>query len=121
MRSSLLAMRRAGCVRISLGVESAAAPVLAGMGKGIAPADVRAAVAAARQLGFQIRLYMIAGAPGETRSTLEESIAFVREVQPTEVIWNPYTLFPGHARFQSVRCSGAKLMRSVFSRMIFSS
>ena len=41
----LLAMRRAGCVRISLGVESAAAPkCLHVMGKGIDPADVRPAV-----------------------------------------------------------------------------
>ncbi len=103
---TLVAMRRAGCVRISMGVESAAAPVLRGMGKGIAPADVRSAVAAARQLGFQIRLYMIAGAPGETRSTLEESIAFIRQVQPTEVIWNPHTLFPGTRDFSQMRQGG---------------
>jgi radical SAM superfamily enzyme YgiQ (UPF0313 family) len=103
----LAAMRRAGCVRISLGVESAAEPVLAGMGKGIAPAHVRTAVAAARQLGFQIRLYMIAGAPGETRAMLEESIAFVREVQPTEVIWNPFTIFPGTRDFSHAVQLGA--------------
>jgi len=108
----LLAMRRAGCVRISLGVESAAAPVLAGMGKGIVPDNVRAAVAAARQLGYQIRLYMIAGAPEETQATLEESIAFIRDAAPTEVIWNPYTLFPGTRAFsQAVQLGAADAER----------
>ncbi len=115
----LLAMRRAGCMRISLGAESAAAPVLDGMNKGIVPADVRAAVAAARQLGFQIRLYMIAGAPGETRATLQESIDFIREVQPTEVIWNPYTLFPGTREYCSAVERGEADADTFFTKTFF--
>lgn len=115
----LLAMRCAGCMRLSLGVESAAAPVLDGMGKGIEPADVRAAVAAARRLGYQIRLYMIAGAPGETRSTIEESIAFIREVQPTEVIWNPFTLFPGTRDYRSAVERGEAAADIFFTKTFF--
>ncbi len=95
----LLAMRRAGCVRISLGVETACEELLARIGKGISPHDARQAVALARRLGFQVRLYMIAGMPEETRQMLEESIAFVRDCRPTEVIWNPYTIFPGTRDF----------------------
>lgn len=95
----LLAMRRAGCVRISLGLETANEELLARIGKGISPPDIQQAVALSRQLGFQVRLYMIAGMPGETRQMLEESIAFVQECRPTEVIWNPYTVFPGTREF----------------------
>ena len=115
----LIAMRRAGCVRISLGVESASTEVLARIGKGIVPAAVRAAVALARQLGFQIRLYMIAGAPGETRATLQESIDFVRDVQPTEVIWNPYTLFPGTRDFSAAIQRGEIEADDFFTKMFF--
>ena len=98
-RELLLKMRLAGCVRISLGLESASDGLLARIGKGIAPQDAARGVALARELGFQVRLYMIVGAPGETRQTLEESIAFVRSCRPTEVIWNPYTVFPGTRDF----------------------
>jgi radical SAM superfamily enzyme YgiQ (UPF0313 family) len=112
-------MRRAGCVRISLGVESAAAPVLARMGKGIEPADVRTAVATARKLGFQIRLYMIVGAPGETRSTLEKSIAFIRDAAPTEVLWNPFTVFPGTRNYQSAVERGEADAEQFFTKTFF--
>ena len=115
----LFAMRRAGCVRISLGVESACPEVLARIGKGIAPADVRGAVALARQLGFQIRLYMIAGAPGETRASLEQSIAFIRDVEPTEVIWNPYTLFPGTRDFCAAMQRGEADTEDFFTKKFF--
>ena len=115
----LIAMRRAGCVRISLGVESACPEVLARIGKGIAPADVSGAVALARQLGFQIRLYMIAGAPGETRASLEQSIAFIRDIAPVEVIWNPYTLFPGTRDFFAAVQRGEAATEDFFTKNFF--
>jgi len=98
-REVLREMRLAGCVRISMGLESASERLLARIGKGIKLPDAVRAVALARELGFQVRLYMIVGTPGETRQTLEESIAFVRDCRPTEVIWNPYTVFPGTRDF----------------------
>jgi anaerobic magnesium-protoporphyrin IX monomethyl ester cyclase len=115
----LLAMRRAGCVRISLGVESAAASVLARMCKGIVMADVGRAVNLARQLGFQVRLYMIAGAPGETQSALQESIAFVRDTAPTEAIWNPFTLFPGTRDYHAAVERGEANAESFFAKTFF--
>lgn len=100
-------MRLSGCVRISLGLESASEKLLARLGKGISPGDAARAVALAREFGFQVRLYMIVGSPGETRRTLEQSIAFVRSCRPTEVIWNPYTLFPGTRDFDDLARQGA--------------
>ena len=115
----LIAMRRAGCVRISMGVESASEAILQAMGKRIRPAEVRRSVALARRFGFQIRLYMIAGAPGETRPSLEESIAFIRDVEPTEVIWNPYTLFPGTPDFSTAVQRGEVDAEAFFTKTFF--
>jgi len=69
-------MAEAGCVEVSLGFESGSAAVLREMNKRFTPADVRAtsellAAHAIRRIGF-----LLLGGPGETRETVEESLAF---------------------------------------------
>ena len=99
-------MRRAGCQRISLGVESGAPAILQRLNKQLDLNAVRQATRQARAVGLQVRFYMIAGAPGETDRTLEQSIAFVRDCAPSEVIWNPYTLLPGTPAFAQACAAG---------------
>jgi len=99
-------MRRAGCRRISLGVESGSPRILKNLNKQIALDDVRTATATARKFGFQIRFYMIVGSPGETWRTLQESIDFVAAAGPSEVLWNPFTLLPGTREFLRAQQAG---------------
>jgi len=91
----LSAMRASGCQRISLGVESAAPGILQRLNKNITPAAVQTATRLARRIGLPVRYYMIVGSPGETMATLQQSLTFVNEAGPTEVIYNPFTLLPG--------------------------
>jgi oxygen-independent coproporphyrinogen-3 oxidase len=78
---ALLATYRAGGVtRLSFGVQSMVPHVLAALGRTHDPANVRAAVAAARDAGFEtFNLDLIFGAAGETadgwRRTLDEVLA----------------------------------------------
>jgi radical SAM superfamily enzyme YgiQ (UPF0313 family) len=70
------AMADAGCVEVSLGFESGSPAVLRQMHKRFSPDEVRRAsdVLAAhriRRMGF-----LLLGGPGETRETVEESLAF---------------------------------------------
>ncbi len=70
------AMAEAGCVEVSLGFESGSPAVLREMNKRFTPADVRQAsdllaAHAIRRMGF-----LLLGGPGETRETVEESLAF---------------------------------------------
>ncbi len=99
-------MRRAGCRRISLGVESASPRILKNLNKNIDPAAVRKAAGLARRCGLQVRFYMIAGSPGETMETLNESLALIREARPSEVIFNPFTLLPGTQAFEDAERDG---------------
>jgi radical SAM superfamily enzyme YgiQ (UPF0313 family) len=74
------AMAEAGCVEVSLGFESGSARVLREMNKRFTPADVRAvsellAAHDIRRMGF-----LLLGGPGETRETVEESIAFAESL-----------------------------------------
>jgi tetratricopeptide (TPR) repeat protein len=43
---------------------------------------------------------MITGCRGETAETLKQSADFVKSAKPCQVIFNPFTLFPGTKEFQ---------------------
>ena len=78
----LTAYRAAGADRLSFGVQSMSAHVLATLGRTHDPANVERAVADARAAGFErMNLDLITGTPGETpddwRRTLDAAIALV--------------------------------------------
>ena len=74
------AMARAGCVEVSLGFESGSPGVLRVMNKLFEPQEVREiserlAAHGIRRLGF-----VLLGGPGETRESVDESLAFARSL-----------------------------------------
>lgn len=115
----LEAMRRSGCERISLGVESAAPSVLARLGKRLDREAVWQATHQARAVGLQVRWYLIAGSPGETPETLAATEAFVRAAGSDQVIWNPFTLFPGTRACDEAVGAGLITPENFFSSDLF--
>ena len=69
-------MKRAGCQRISYGIESANPRILKILRKGITPAQAVQAVRWTRQAGIRSLAYFMLGSPGETRETIEQTIRF---------------------------------------------
>jgi anaerobic magnesium-protoporphyrin IX monomethyl ester cyclase len=69
-------MRRAGCVRIFFGIESGNERMLRVMNKKIDLKDVYPAVSAARGAGIQTGGFFIIGYPGETDSSLLDTLRF---------------------------------------------
>jgi len=79
------AMRRAGFVALGVTVESAANPVLAGLGKSFSEADVHAAAHAVGRHDIPCLWVFLLGGPGETEETVEQTIRFAAErVRPTD-------------------------------------
>jgi len=115
----LRAMRGAGCQRISLGVESAAPEILKRLNKNITPSTIQTATRLARQVGLPVRYYMIVGSPGETMTTLQQSLTFIREAGPTEAIFNPFTLLPGTREWEKAVQSGASDPQCFFTDTFF--
>jgi radical SAM superfamily enzyme YgiQ (UPF0313 family) len=70
------AMAEAGCVEVSLGFESGSERVLREMNKRFAPADVRATSDLLAAHGIRRMGFLLLGGPGETRETVEQSLAF---------------------------------------------
>jgi anaerobic magnesium-protoporphyrin IX monomethyl ester cyclase len=96
----LFLMRKAGCQRISLGIESGSERILENINKKTDFETVQKTTRLARKFGFQIRYYMITGCRGETAETIKQSEDFVTSAKPCQAIFNPFTLFPGTKEFQ---------------------
>ena len=95
----LLALRLAGCQRISLGIESGSPTVLEVINKRLNPEKVIKVMQMARKVGLQIRFYMIVGNRGETEETFRESLELIKEAQPNDYIFSHLYYVPGTEEF----------------------
>jgi len=88
-------MRRAGCIQISYGIESANAAVRRFLDKRIQIEDVKAAFAATRRCGILPRAYFIYGCPGDNDRTMQEALDLVQAIKPLAAIFYILDIFPG--------------------------
>jgi len=75
-------MRRAGCIGINFGVDSASERMLARLGRDYRQGDIRQAVEASRRAGIVVMLDLLLGGPGEDEDSLRQTIEFVKAVDP---------------------------------------
>ena len=78
----LRAMRRAGCLQITFGVESGDPEVLRAIRKGISPAAVVRALTWAKEAGLGTACTFMFGFPGETPRQLENTLRFMERIAP---------------------------------------
>jgi len=96
-------MRKAGCTTLRMGVESGDDEVLKRIGKGTRTDVIRQAFAWARQAGLRTHAHLMIGLPGDTRETLDRTIAFVNDIAPTLVTYGILTAYPGTPLFDMLR------------------
>jgi len=75
------AMARAGCKDVALGFESGNERVLHALGKRFGPGDVERVSKLLASHGIQRMGFLLLGAPGETRETVRESLAFAERLK----------------------------------------
>ncbi len=98
--SVLRSMRRAGCQKLSLGIETASPAILKNIRKRITPQKILKATAEARKFGFMIRFYMMIGNRGETKESLQESMDLIYKARPNSAVWTPLSIYPGTEEFR---------------------
>lgn len=113
--SLLKAMRRAGCRRISMGVESASKQVLKNIRKNISLDKVLAATKIAQTYGIQVRYYMMVGNRGETYRSFRQSLDFIREARPNQFAFCQLHLYPGTEEFEIFQRHGCVTPEIFFS------
>ena len=74
-------MSEVGCVWIGYGIESGSPKILNDMGKKATAEQARKAILNTRAAGIYPNTTFIFGYPGETRETIQETVAFKRELE----------------------------------------
>jgi radical SAM superfamily enzyme YgiQ (UPF0313 family) len=74
------AMAEAGCAEVALGFESGSERILREMNKRFTPDDVSATSELLAAHGIRRMGFLLLGGPGETRETVEESVAFAESL-----------------------------------------
>jgi len=91
----LLWMRKAGCIQISYGVESADSKIRSFLNKQTDAAQIRRAFELTARYGIMTRAYFIYGCPGESWETIKKNMEMIRDIKPLSAIFYILDIFPG--------------------------
>jgi len=105
----LATMKKAGCNEICFGVESGCQRIRDSLKKKVTTEQCENAIKWAKEAGIFVTVSIILGYPGETRETLQESLDFVRKVEPDSVWLNIPTPYPGTELRALVQSYGWKM------------
>lgn len=102
----VIAMKRAGCECIQLGVESGSPRILQQLGKKITPAQIELACRLIREVGINLSIYLISDVPGETSEDIRQTIELVRHIHPDDGYVSPLAYYPGTRLYKDAVTSG---------------
>lgn len=102
----LTKMGQAGCWLISWGIESGSYDILKKAAKGADPAKARQALLWAKNAGIKNWGYFIIGLPGETVETIQQTIAFAKELKLDIALFHIAAPYPGTPFFFEVVQNG---------------
>jgi radical SAM superfamily enzyme YgiQ (UPF0313 family) len=103
----VIAMKRAGCECIQLGIESGSVRMLQQLGKKITPSQIEQACAVIRKIGINLSVYLISDIPGESDADVKQSIELIRKIQPDDGYVSPLAYFPGTRLYKEALISGS--------------
>jgi len=99
----LAAMRLAGCIRISYGVESGSERIRKFLNKNITRTQIEIAFGLTTQYGIMARAYFIYGSPGENEATIQATLDLMDTIKPLSAIFYILDLFPGTALYEAYK------------------
>ncbi len=99
-------MKRAGCIRISYGVESGSPRVLRLMEKHVSIRQIREAVSITKRVGIPVYIYFVYGMPGETIQDVYMSRQLLLELKPDYMTQSIATPFPGSELYNHAATHG---------------
>jgi hypothetical protein len=91
----LKAMRMAGCIQISFGVESGSEKIRKVLNKKFNEDQIRRAFALTVSYGILARAYIIYGCPGESPDTIGDTIRLLKDIRPLVTLFHVLALYPG--------------------------
>ncbi len=101
----LALMKRSGCHMIRFGVESGVQQILDNVRKNITVDQTRTAFRLCHEVGIDTHAHCMIGCPGETQATIDQSLEFVKEIDPTVITFGITTPYPGTPLFDEVKAT----------------
>jgi radical SAM superfamily enzyme YgiQ (UPF0313 family) len=96
-------MKQAGCWLISYGVESGNQQILDAINKEINIDQIISAFEITKKVGISTLAYFMAGLPGETAKTIQETIDLSKKIKPDFVSWGILVVYPGSRLFKLIQ------------------
>jgi radical SAM superfamily enzyme YgiQ (UPF0313 family) len=93
-------MKRAGCITVFMGVESADQQMLDTVNKQTTIERIRDAFEVSRQEKIRTIASVVLGMPGDTHESIKNTINFVKELNPSYAIFSLATPYPGTKFYQ---------------------
>ena len=93
-------MRRSGCVRVNIGIESGNNRILRSVKKGHTIEKAYPAVDLCRRKGIEVGTFFMVGFPWETEETLRDTLTAIRKINADNIMLSIFTPYPGSELFQ---------------------
>jgi radical SAM superfamily enzyme YgiQ (UPF0313 family) len=95
-------LARAGLYAVKYGIESTSPGVLKSCNKNLDLEKTSRIIQTTKGLGIKVHLTFCLGLPGETKSSIDNTIKFIRKVKPDSLQFSLATPFPGTDFFEYV-------------------
>ena len=93
-------LKRAGCFKINIGIESGSDRILKLIHKKTTTDMVRKAVKMIKRQGLQVHGYFMMGFPQETVDEMRQTISFIKEIRPDSINLCTFTPYPNTELYQ---------------------
>jgi radical SAM superfamily enzyme YgiQ (UPF0313 family) len=112
-------LRKAGCWMLAMGIETESEDIRKDMVKRLDRQKIQAAIVNMRDAGIRSFAFFIFGYPGETASTINQTIDYAIELDPDFANFYPAVPYPGTELYQKAVKDGL-LVEEDWSRMEYS-
>jgi anaerobic magnesium-protoporphyrin IX monomethyl ester cyclase len=102
----LTLMKKAGCCRINIGIESGSQEILEYIHKDESLETIRRAFLLTKKLKILTLAYFMMGFPNETKEDVLKSVKFMKEINPDIVCWSLFTPYPGTEIYDQITKEG---------------
>ncbi len=105
-----------GCEEMQIGAEHGDDRVLKLLNKRETIEDLKKACRMIRSHGMGVKMFLMAGLPGETWETIENTKQFIRDTQPDKAPPTLFVPFPGCDIWKNPKKYGVKILTKDFSK-----